>query len=95
MADRMTALAVDEALGRLPLAQRAAVVLVDMEGLPIAEAAQVLGVREGTVKSRAARGRYRLAVLLGHLRPGAGNDDGPADVEAPGGDVSSRTGGER
>jgi RNA polymerase sigma-70 factor (ECF subfamily) len=95
MADRMTVLAVDEALGRLPLAQRAAVVLVDMEGLSIAETAQVLGVREGTVKSRAARGRYRLAVLLGHLRPGAGNDDGPAHVETPGGDVSSRAGGER
>jgi RNA polymerase sigma-70 factor (ECF subfamily) len=95
MADRLTVLAVDEALGRLPLAQRAAVVLVDMEGLSIAEAAHVLGVREGTVKSRAARGRYRLAVLLGHLRPGAGNDDGPTGVESTGGDVSHRAGGER
>jgi RNA polymerase sigma-70 factor (ECF subfamily) len=95
MADRLTVLAVDEALGRLPLAQRAAVVLVDMEGLSIAEAALVLGVREGTVKSRAARGRYRLAVLLGHLRPGAGNDDDPAGVESTGGDVSHRAGGER
>jgi RNA polymerase sigma-70 factor, ECF subfamily len=95
VADRMTVLAVDEALEALPAAQRAAVVLVDMEGLSIAEAAAALGVREGTVKSRAARGRYRLAVLLGHLRPGAGNEDGPAGVESPGGDVSSRAGGER
>jgi RNA polymerase sigma-70 factor (ECF subfamily) len=95
MADRITVLAVDEALRRLPEAQRAAVVLVDMEGLSIAEAAAVLGVREGTVKSRAARGRYRLAVLLGHLRPGAGNAGGLAGVEPPGGDVSSRAGGER
>ena len=95
MADRMTVLAVDEALDRLPAAQRAAVVLVDMEGLSIVEAAAALGVREGTVKSRAARGRYRLAVLLGHLRPGVGNEEGPAGVEAPGDDVSSRAGGER
>lgn len=95
MADRMTVLAVDEALERLPEPQRAAVVLVDMEGLSIAEAAHVLGVREGTVKSRAARGRYRLAVLLGHLRPGAGNDDGTATVETRGGGVSSPAGGER
>lgn len=93
--DRMTALAVEEALGRLPFSQRAAVVLIDMEGLSIAETAQVLGVREGTVKSRAARGRYRLAVLLGHLRPGAGNDDGASDVEVSKDDVSSRAGGER
>jgi RNA polymerase sigma-70 factor (ECF subfamily) len=95
MADRMTVLAVDEALERLPVAQRSAVVLVDMEGLSIAEAAQVLGVREGTVKSRAARGRYRLAVLLGHLRPGAGNEDDTPDVEALGGGLSSPAGGER
>lgn len=95
VADRMTVLAVDEALERLPAAQRAAVVLVDMQGLSVAEAASALGVREGTVKSRAARGRYRLAVLLGHLRPGAGNDEGHGDVEVPGGDVSSRAGGER
>ncbi len=95
MADRMTALAVDEALERLPVAQRSAVVLVDMEGLSIAEAARVLGVREGTVKSRAARGRYRLAVLLGHLRPGGGNDGDGSDVEALGGGLSSPAGGER
>lgn len=95
MADRMTVLAVDEALARLPVAQRSAVVLIDMEGLSIAEAAQVLGVREGTVKSRAARARYRLAVLLGHLRPGGGNDDGPPGVEALGGGLSSPAGGER
>jgi RNA polymerase sigma-70 factor, ECF subfamily len=95
MAERLTAMVVDEALGHLPIGQRAAVVLVDMEGLSIAEAAQVLGVREGTVKSRAARARYRLAVLLGHLRPDARNHDGPADVESPGGDLPSPAGGER
>ena len=42
-----------------------ALVLVDMHGLPVAEAAQVLGVAEGTVKSRCFRGREALADLLG------------------------------
>jgi RNA polymerase sigma-70 factor (ECF subfamily) len=61
---------VDAALAKLPVALRAAVVLVDVEGLPVAQAAQLLGVPVGTVKSRAARARERLARELGHLRPG-------------------------
>ncbi|AJE84030.1 MULTISPECIES: RNA polymerase sigma factor SigM [Streptomyces] len=57
-----------EALGTLPLDQRAALVLVDMQGYPVAEAAEALGVPVGTVKSRCARGRARLVPLLSHLR---------------------------
>jgi RNA polymerase sigma-70 factor, ECF subfamily len=58
--------------------QRAALVLVDMEGRTVEEAAQILGVPTGTVKSRCARGRARLAPLLADLRghtepPGAGS----------------------
>jgi RNA polymerase sigma-70 factor (ECF subfamily) len=60
-----TALDVRTALARLPEGQRLALVLVDMHGLGVAEAAQVLGVAEGTVKSRCARGRAALAELLG------------------------------
>ncbi|MEV1321016.1 RNA polymerase sigma factor SigM [Micromonospora arborensis] len=67
--DHDTALVVREALAALPLEQRAALVLVDVQGYPVAEVARILGVAEGTVKSRCARGRARLAVLLGHLRP--------------------------
>ncbi|TCK27672.1 sigma-70 family RNA polymerase sigma factor [Pseudonocardia endophytica] len=63
-----TRLVVDEALGLLPPEQRAAVVLVDVHGWPVAEAARILDVAEGTVKSRCARGRSRLLELLGHLR---------------------------
>lgn len=62
-----TALEVHAALARLPAAQRAAVVAVDMVGYSVADAARVLGVAQGTVKSRCARGRARLAVLLGRL----------------------------
>ncbi|QIJ63629.1 RNA polymerase sigma factor SigM [Streptomyces sp. JB150] len=58
-----------EALGTLPPDQRAALVLVDMQGYPVAEAARVLDVPTGTVKSRCARGRAKLLPLLTHLRP--------------------------
>ncbi|MET7677978.1 RNA polymerase sigma factor SigM [Streptomyces seoulensis] len=65
-----------EALGTLPAEQRAALVLVDMQGYPVAEAARVLDVPTGTVKSRCARGRARLLPLLTHLRPGAAEEGG-------------------
>jgi RNA polymerase sigma-70 factor (ECF subfamily) len=68
-----------EALGTLPHDQRAALVLVDMQGYPVAEAARILDVPTGTVKSRCARGRARLLPLLTHLRPegsGSGNEPG-------------------
>jgi RNA polymerase sigma-70 factor (ECF subfamily) len=58
-----------EALGTLPPDQRAALILVDMQGYPVAEAARVLDVPIGTVKSRCARSRARLLPLLTHLRP--------------------------
>lgn len=70
--DSDTALDVRAALAKLPHEQRAALVLVDIEGYPVGDAAAILQVPEGTVKSRCARGRARLAALLGHLRnPGA------------------------
>ncbi len=73
--DHDTALVVRQALAALPAEQRAALVLVDVQGYPVAEAAEILGVAEGTIKSRCARGRARMAVSLGHLRRG---DDGHA-----------------
>jgi RNA polymerase sigma-70 factor (ECF subfamily) len=78
VADRECRMAVDDALRALPVEQRAAIVLVDVEGYSVAETAQLLGVAEGTVKSRCARGRTRLAVLLGHLR----NPDANANVSS-------------
>ena len=59
---------VRQALARLPEGQRLALVLVDMQGLSVAEAAQVLDVAEGTIKSRCARGRAAMAEILGLRR---------------------------
>jgi RNA polymerase sigma-70 factor, ECF subfamily len=59
---------VQSALRTLPPGQQAALVLVDMLGYSVADAAEVLGVSQGTVKSRCARGRARLAPRLSHLR---------------------------
>lgn len=84
--DHDTAMAVRAALAQLPYEQRASLVLVDLEGYTVAEVARMLGVAEGTIKSRCSRGRARLATLLGHLR----NPDGPKFVPtdtATGGDL--------
>lgn len=51
-------------LGALPDEQRLPIVLVDIEGYSVAEAARALEVAEGTVKSRCARGRARMAAAL-------------------------------
>jgi RNA polymerase sigma-70 factor, ECF subfamily len=66
-----TAVVVQRALMRLPVEQRAAVVAVDMQGYSIADTARLLGIPEGTVKSRCARARARLAQWLGHLNNSA------------------------
>jgi RNA polymerase sigma-70 factor (ECF subfamily) len=59
-----TAIVVERALMRLPVEQRAAVVAVDMQGYSVAETARMLGVAEGTVKSRCSRARAKLAEAL-------------------------------
>ncbi|MGV9674372.1 RNA polymerase sigma factor SigM [Nocardia sp. NPDC003482] len=68
IANREVTLVVDAALFSLPADQRAALVAIDMEGYTVAEAARLLGVAEGTIKSRCARGRKRLQQELGFLR---------------------------
>jgi RNA polymerase sigma-70 factor (ECF subfamily) len=55
---------VAEGLSRIPPVFREAVVLRDLEGLSYEEIAEVLGVRVGTVRSRIARGREQLRILL-------------------------------
>jgi RNA polymerase sigma-70 factor (ECF subfamily) len=81
------------ALARLPEGHRTAIVLVDLQELSVAEAAEVLGVAEGTVKSRCSRGRAMLAELLrpapsaqdeGAAAPGAAGNRPPGSRVQPG-----------
>ena len=59
----------ERALAALPNALRLTVQLVDLEDRPYAEAAEMLGVPIGTVRSRLARARYTLqASLAGYAR---------------------------
>ena len=66
------------AIQRLPDEYRDAVVMSDLHGLKYAEIAQILGVPEGTIKSRLFRGRRLLQVQLrdyaeemGYIKAGA------------------------
>ena len=81
LGDRLTALEVEAALAALPYDQRAAILLVDVHGMPVDDVAAVLGVPSGTVKSRCSRGRARLALSLGHLR---NRPDAPPVPPVPG-----------
>jgi RNA polymerase sigma-70 factor, ECF subfamily len=55
---------VQRALTRVSVELREAVILRDLQDLDYKEIAQVLGIPEGTVKSRISRGRAELARLL-------------------------------
>lgn len=85
---------VQAALRTLVPDQQAALVLVDMLGYSVADAADVLGVSEGTVKSRAARGRAKLLPRLAHLSPGAIPAQNRRNQSAGGRVLPERDGGE-
>jgi len=69
---------IEPALMEVPIEFRSAIVLVDLEGLSLQDAAEALGVAVGTVKSRLFRGRRLLAESLGNLLP---TRDTPIDEE--------------
>jgi RNA polymerase sigma-70 factor (ECF subfamily) len=80
-----TRLDVDAALRILPPQQRAALVVVDMLGFSVADAAVILDISPGTVKSRCARARAKLLPYVSHLR---GNRSASESVSpAQGGDT--------
>jgi len=83
-ADREVGLDVAAALTQIPAEQRAALVLVDMQGYSVEEAAAILDVPTGTVKSRCARGRARLLPHVAHLRPAATQPGSPGPPPQPG-----------
>jgi len=55
---------IQKALLKVKDAYRDAVILRDIQGLSYEEIAEILGVNEGTVKSRINRGRAELQILL-------------------------------
>jgi RNA polymerase sigma-70 factor (ECF subfamily) len=59
----------EAALDAIPVDFRAAVILSDIEGIPLVEIADLLEIPIGTVKSRVFRGRRLLAQILGNLSP--------------------------
>ena len=63
--ERLQAREIETALLQLPPEQREAVLLCDVWGFDYGEIAEVTGAPLGTVRSRIARGRARLATLLG------------------------------
>ncbi len=90
---RETQLLIARALADLPEAQREAIVLVDVEGYSVEEAAAILDCPPGTVKSRCSRGRAKLAEALGFLRENSsehqtGNHSPPPTVGAEGATAS-------
>ncbi|HEY1766410.1 MAG TPA: RNA polymerase sigma factor [Terracidiphilus sp.] len=64
VAQKELAKMVQEALTRVSVELREAVILRDLQDMDYKEIAQVLGIPEGTVKSRISRGRAELARLL-------------------------------
>ena len=55
------------ALAQIPEDFRNAVVLSDLQGLPLSEVAEIIGAPVGTIKSRIFRGRRLLADILRNL----------------------------
>jgi RNA polymerase sigma-70 factor, ECF subfamily len=74
------------ALVRLPAPQQEALMLIGAHGLSYEEAAEIVGVAIGTVKSRVNRARTRLVELLGMDGTGDIGDD--AVTRAAGAGVS-------
>lgn len=67
--DRVACVEIIHALHELPAQQRAAIVLVALEDMPYEEAANILEIPIGTLRSRLSRGRDALrAVSAGQAR---------------------------
>ena len=77
--DRATLDRVARTLRRLPSAQRDAFMLVAIDGVSYADATLILGVPDGTVRSRVSRARARLRRSAGLAA--AGRSGTPAPVQ--------------
>lgn len=68
------------AMATLPVAQREALMLVGAQGMTTAQAAQIAGVAEGTMKARVSRGRAALRAAMGQ-RPWPAGEGGKVHPE--------------
>ena len=68
-----------DALARLPVHQRDAVILVGAAGMTLDQAASVCGCEVGTIKSRVHRARARLAELMSGDAPSL--DEGMSKIQ--------------
>ncbi len=72
---------IERALASLTEDFRSAVVLVDLQGMSLEQASEILDVPQGTIKSRLFRARKQLAQELGNLGEGSepltGEDGAP------------------
>ena len=74
------ALAVHAALLEIEPNQREVIEIVDLQGLSVQEASDVLGIPVGTIKSRAARGREALKAVLTKIIQENGNQIAVSNV---------------
>ena len=71
---------VQDALQKLPLEQREVLILIGANGLSYEEAAEVMGCAIGTIKSRLARGRTALSILINGTEQYNAELDGTATI---------------
>ncbi len=76
---RLALAEVRRAVGRLPPDQRAALMLVTVDGLSYRQAAEVMGVPVGTIMSRLARARVALQL---QIEVGGGTARSSEDAQA-------------
>ena len=92
--DTLDLLAMRNALGRLPIDQREALILVGAGGLPYEEAAEICGVAVGTIKSRVSRARKAVVEILESNGAGFSDDsemraeDAFNDIMRPADDIA-------
>lgn len=72
LAHRLTVAEVEAAMSQLPDDQRTVIALIAVQGLSYKQAATILDVPKGTIMSRLARARLKLAELMGLSQPATG-----------------------
>ena len=78
----------DRAIATLPEHQRITLLLISLQGMAYGEAAQIMGVPVGTIRSRLSRARHSLQQLLGTAPPATTTSQSKAAPERRGATAS-------